>query len=124
MAGNPVIRDNTLALLHFLPLLAGFPFHITQCRMADESGMQSEGAGLSTSENGDRLTNMSAGQPVVNAMMMPWFRGVPWIPKFNRDQAKISFSEWNGQVQAMLRGQGLNEEQKMDFIVGALEGEA
>lgn len=66
---------------------------------------------------------MSASQPVINAMMMPWFMGVPWIPKFNGDQAKISFSEWNGQVQAMLRAQGLNEEQKIDFIFGALEGD-
>lgn len=56
--------------------------------------------------------------------MMPWFMGVPWIPKFNGDQAKMSFSEWNGQVQAMLRAQGLSEEQKIDFIFGALEGEA
>lgn len=36
----------------------------------------------------------------------------------------MSFSEWHGQVQAMLRAQGLNEEQKIYFISGALEGEA
>lgn len=50
--------------------------------------------------------------------------GVPWIPRFNGDSSKMSFSEWSGQVQAMLRAQGLNEEQKIDFIYGALEGEA
>lgn len=82
-----------------------------------ENEVQPETAGHSASQ-------ASVNQPVINAMMMPWFMGVPWIPKFNGDQNKICFSEWNGQVQAMLRAQGLNEEQKIDFISGALEGEA
>lgn len=85
--------------------------------MADENEVQPEGAGHSASHT-------SASQPVINAMMMPWFMGVPWIPKFNGDQSKMSFSEWKGQVQAMSRAQGLNEEQKIDFIFGALQGEA
>ena len=74
--------------------------------------------------NGAQLENNLAGQPVINAMMMPWFMGVLWIPKFNGDPIKMNFSEWKGQVQAMLRAQGLDEEQKIDFIFGALEDEA
>lgn len=85
--------------------------------MADENEVQPESAGHSASHTSPSL-------PVINAMMMPWFMGVPWIPRFSGDQSKMSFSEWNGQVQAMLRAQGLNEEQKIDFIFGALEGEA
>lgn len=85
--------------------------------MADESDTQHVGAGPS-------VTSASPNPLVVNAMMMPWFMGVPWIPKFSGDPRQMGFSEWHGQVQAMLRAQGLNEEQKIDFISGALEGEA
>ena len=94
--------------------------------MPNENELQSETAGSSSAlqGNGARSENVNASQPSINAMMMPWFMGVPWIPKFNGDPSKMRFSEWNGQVQAMLRAQGLNEEQKIDFIFGALEGEA
>ena len=93
--------------------------------MADDNERQPEIAEPSVSqENAIRSENVNANQPLINAMMMPWFMGVPWIPKFNGDQSKMRFSEWNGQVRAMLRAQGLNEEQKTDFIFGALEGEA
>ena len=93
--------------------------------MADENGTPIERAGPSVSQGNEAISeNVNASQPLINAMMMPWFMGVPWIPKFNGDPSKMRFSEWNGQVQAMLRAQGLNEEQKIDFIFGALEGEA
>lgn len=93
--------------------------------MADENEGQPEGPGCNVSQGtGVRPENVPFSQPVINAMMMPWFMGVPWIPRFNGDSSKMNFSEWSGQVQAMLRAQGLNEEQKIDFIYGALEGEA
>ncbi|CAL9705994.1 unnamed protein product [Knipowitschia caucasica] len=51
--------------------------------------------------------------------MMPWFMGAAWIPKFGgkRDQ----FGEWKAQVEAMLRAQGLSQQQQVDFVLGALE---
>ncbi|CAL9687354.1 unnamed protein product [Knipowitschia caucasica] len=54
--------------------------------------------------------------------MMPWFMGAAWIPKFGgkRDQ----FGEWKAQVEAMLRAQGLSQQQQVDFVLGALEGDA
>lgn len=60
--------------------------------------------------------------PLINAnFMMPWFMGAAWIPKYNGDSAK--FVEWRAQVEAMLRAQGLNNQQQADFVLGALEGE-
>ncbi|KAL7868397.1 hypothetical protein SRHO_G00097810 [Serrasalmus rhombeus] len=53
---------------------------------------------------------------------MPWFMGAAWIPKFDGDKTK--FGEWRGQVEAMLRAQGLNPQQQADFLLGVLEGEA
>lgn len=78
--------------------------------MADENLIQSN----EERENVARVENLS----VINAMMMRWSMGVRWIPKYDGDQSKLSFSEWYGQVQAMLTAQGLNEEQKIDFIWG------
>lgn len=54
--------------------------------------------------------------------VMPWFMGAAWVPKFEGDKAK--FAEWRTQVEAMLRAQGLNQQQQADFVLGALEGEA
>ncbi|KAK7883852.1 hypothetical protein WMY93_026975 [Mugilogobius chulae] len=54
--------------------------------------------------------------------MMPWFMGAAWIPKFCGEQAK--FGEWRAQVEAMLRAQGLSQQQQADFVLGALEGDA
>lgn len=53
---------------------------------------------------------------------MPWFMGAAWVPKFDGDKTK--FVEWRAQVEAMLRAQGLGEQQQADFILAALDGEA
>lgn len=63
-------------------------------------------------------------QAVVNTMVMPWFMGVPWVPKFSGDCDQVKFGEWIWQIEAMLRAQGLSEQQKADFVIGALEGSA
>lgn len=62
----------------------------------------------------------AAGQPVPN--MWPWFMGVPWAPKF--DGKKEKFADWASQIKALLRAQGLNEEQKIDFVINSIEGDA
>lgn len=63
-------------------------------------------------------------QAVVNTMVMPWFMGVPWVPKFSGEGDQVKFGEWLWQIEAMLRAQGLSEQQKADFVIGALEGSA
>lgn len=64
----------------------------------------------------------TSNQPITAQFIMPWFMGAAWIPKFDGDKSK--FEEWRGQVEVMLRAQGLNPEQQADFLLGALEGEA
>lgn len=64
----------------------------------------------------------SSNPPVTAQFVMPWFMGAAWIPKFDGDKTK--FKEWRGQVEAMLRAQGLTPQQQADFLLGALEGEA
>lgn len=67
-------------------------------------------------------TQGSSNPTVTAQFVMPWFMGAAWIPKFDGDKTK--FEEWKGQVGAMLRAQGLNQQQQADFLLGALEGEA
>lgn len=79
------------------------------------------------SEPRESSSNQSApqggsNQPITAQFIMPWFMGAAWIPKFDGDKSK--FEEWRGQVEVMLRAQGLNPEQQADFLLGALEGEA
>ncbi|XP_041920929.1 uncharacterized protein LOC121684874 [Alosa sapidissima] len=70
----------------------------------------------------NQQTQGSSNPAVTAQFIMPWFMGAAWIPKFNGDKTK--FEEWRGQVEAMLRAQGLNPLQQADFLSGALEGEA
>lgn len=65
----------------------------------------------------------SSASPTVTAQFtMPWFMGAAWIPKF--DGKKTKFVEWRVQVEAMLRAQGLGQQQQADFVLAALEGDA
>lgn len=45
--------------------------------------------------------------------------GAAWIPKSYGDIIKCE--EWKGQVEAMLRAQWLNQQQRAHFLLGALE---
>ncbi|MGH0117200.1 UNVERIFIED_CONTAM: hypothetical protein FKN15_046121 [Acipenser sinensis] len=57
-------------------------------------------------------------------MMMPFSMGSPWIPKFKGTGAEVKWGEWKREMSAMMRMQTLTEGQKVDFLVGALEGDA
>ena len=72
------------------------------------------------SENEEQLVT----QPQRMNAFMPWFMGVPWVPKFSGDGESDRFSEWKFQMEALIRAQGLNTEQWVDFILSALEGNA
>lgn len=67
-------------------------------------------------------TDPQAANPPV--MMMPFFMGAPWVPKYKGTGSEIRLTEWKGQVQMMMRMQTLSEAQQVDFVIGALEGEA
>lgn len=66
---------------------------------------------------------MSQGeQPQVSALML-WFMGGPWVPKFGGGEPS-KFQEWRNQIEAFIRAQGLNEVQRVDFVLSTLEGNA
>lgn len=52
----------------------------------------------------------------------PWFAGGPWIPKFGVEKCE-QFGEWKHNIQVCLRALTLNNEQKIDLVMGALGGE-
>lgn len=73
--------------------------------------------------NSGNLSVGGSNNPAIMAQfVMPWFMGAAWFLKFDGNRAK--FGEWRVQVEAMLRAQGLSEQQQADFLLGALEGDA
>lgn len=73
--------------------------------------------------NGEPSVTPVSNKPIVNKMVMPWCMGVPWVPTFSGEDRKVKFWEWLWQIAAMLRAQGLSEERKADFVIGALESQ-
>lgn len=68
---------------------------------------------------------MQAAEPRVvtqSVMMMLFFMGEPWVPKYKGTVSDTRLADWKGQIQLMLRIQQLSVEQQGDFIMGALEG--
>lgn len=64
------------------------------------------------------------GAGAVNTVLMPWFMGSPWVPKFSGKGGAAALREWKTQIEAFLRAQGLSGQQKVDFVLNALEGDA
>lgn len=62
-------------------------------------------------------------RPQVVTALMPWFMGGPWVPKFSGGEPP-KFVEWRTHIEAFIRAQGLNAEQRVDFLLSALEGNA
>ena len=60
----------------------------------------------------------------MNAVMMPWFMGASWVPKFSGEGGAVKFSQWRAQVESFLRAQTLNPQQKVDFLLSTLDGSA
>lgn len=50
-------------------------------------------------------TQLGFSSPIPAQLVMPWFMGPAWIPKFADKKEK--FGEWGAQVEAMLRAQEL-----------------
>lgn len=81
-------------------------------------------------ENVEEPLNLSndATEPVrtsgMNAVMMPWFMGASWVPKFSGGGGAVKFSQWRAQVESFLRAQMLNPQQRVDFLLSTLDGSA
>lgn len=69
-------------------------------------------------------SQLASTQPQVLNALMPWFMGGPWVPKFSGGEEPYKFQEWRTQMEAFIRAQGLNVEQRVDFVLSALEGSA
>ena len=50
--------------------------------------------------------------------------GVPWASKFDGKSDGSKYGDWANQMKALLRAESLTEEQKIDFILSAIEGDA
>lgn len=61
---------------------------------------------------------------VGNMMMVPWFLGGPWVPKYGGKDSQQPLEEWRSQMEVYLRAQSLSSEQKVDFVLSALQGDA
>lgn len=59
---------------------------------------------------------------LVSNVMMPWFMSASWVPKFTGEGGSIGFNMWRAKVDCLLRAQGLNSQQSVDFVLDALEG--
>ncbi|XP_042563837.1 uncharacterized protein LOC122132932 isoform X2 [Clupea harengus] len=66
----------------------------------------------------------AAAPGVVNNMMVPWFLGGPWVPKYGDKGSQQPFIEWRDQIEVYLRAQTLSAEQRVDFVMSALQGDA
>ncbi|XP_041961524.1 uncharacterized protein LOC121719808 [Alosa sapidissima] len=67
----------------------------------------------------------AGGAAAANSMMMvPWFLGGPWVPKYGGKGSPLPFSEWRSQMEVYLRAQTLTAAQRVDFVMSALQGEA
>lgn len=74
--------------------------------------------------NDGEQPGVAGARPQVVAAMMPWFMSGPWVPKFSGEGGPSQFLEWRTQIEAFIRAQGLNEEQRVDFLLSTLEGNA
>lgn len=57
-------------------------------------------------------------------VVMPWFLGRPWVPKFGDKERQTGFADWRIQIETFIRAQNLNPAQHVDFVLSALQGEA
>lgn len=62
--------------------------------------------------------------PEARPQVIPVFMGVPWAQKFGGTGSELSFREWKSQTEYLASLQGLSEAQKLQFVLGSLEGEA
>lgn len=74
--------------------------------------------------NSSEQPQVVGAQPQMVAALMPWFMGGPWVPKFSGEGGASKFLEWKTQIEAFIQAQGLNVEQRVDFVLSAFEANA
>lgn len=62
--------------------------------------------------------------PAARPQVMPVFMGAPWAQMFGGPGSELKLSEWKAQIEYLAGLQGLNEQQRLQFVLGSLEGEA
>lgn len=62
--------------------------------------------------------------PAARPQVMPVFMGAPWAQRFGGKGSELSLQEWKSQTEYLAGLQGLSEHQRLQFVLGSLEGEA
>lgn len=62
--------------------------------------------------------------PAARPQVMPVFMGAPWAQRFRGPGSELSLQEWKTQTEYLTGLQGLSEQQKLQFVLGSLEGDA
>lgn len=62
--------------------------------------------------------------PAVRPQVMPVFMGAPWAQRYGGPGSELSLQDWRTQTDYLAGLQGLSDQQKMQFVLGSLEGEA
>lgn len=62
--------------------------------------------------------------PAARPQVMPVFMGAPWAQRFGGPGSELNLYEWKTRTEYLAGLQGLSEPQKLQFVLGSLEGEA
>ncbi|KAG1945839.1 interleukin-1 receptor accessory protein-like 1-A [Pimephales promelas] len=62
--------------------------------------------------------------PVGRTQVMPVFMGAPWAQRYGGPGSELGLQEWKMQITYLAGLQGLSDPQKIQFVLGSLEGKA
>ena len=67
---------------------------------------------------------MTDSPPTARPQVLPVFVRAPWAPKFRGPNSAVSLKERMSQTKYLADLQGLTEQQRLQFLLGCLEGGA
>lgn len=62
--------------------------------------------------------------PAARPQVMPIFMGAPWAQRYGGPGSELGLHDWKAQTEYLAGLQGLSASQKVQFVLGSLEGEA
>ncbi|KAG1936037.1 interleukin-1 receptor accessory protein-like 1-A [Pimephales promelas] len=62
--------------------------------------------------------------PAARPQVMPIFMGAPWAQRYGGPGSELSLQDWKAQTEYLAGLQGLSAAQRVQFVLGSLEGEA
>lgn len=62
--------------------------------------------------------------PPIRSQIMPIMMGAPWAQRYGGPGSGLSFQDWKAQTEYLAGLQGLSASQRVQFVLGSLEGEA